>query len=207
MNRNRLLLLVLIIFHAVGLVSMFVPSLRELVLPLSSLNLLLAFIILGFSFKNHIISFLIFSCVAFLYGISVEWIGVHTGLLFGDYSYGRNLGIKFDGIPLIIGINWGMLILCSSSIVSYFKFPLFLEIIVTSLLMTAMDFLIEPVAVQSNYWSWATGEIPLYNYICWFLLSLPLAFIAKKLKLSKQNSLAVGLYLIFVCFFGILNFA
>ena len=41
-------------------------------------------------------------------GIGAEWIGVHTGYLFGSYSYGENLGPKIDGIPYLIGVNWAL---------------------------------------------------------------------------------------------------
>ena len=40
-----------------------------------------------------------------------EAIGVNTGLLFGTYEYGANLGFKIFGVPLIIGVNWTVLII------------------------------------------------------------------------------------------------
>ena len=54
--------------------------------------------------------------IAFAIGFSAELIGVHSGMLFGNYSYGNNLGLKLAEVPLIIGINWGVLAVTSASI-------------------------------------------------------------------------------------------
>ena len=54
---------------------------------------------------NKIKPLLLFIAVA-ITGIGVEWLGVHSGLLFGDYSLGENFGPKFDGIPYLIGLTW-----------------------------------------------------------------------------------------------------
>ena len=47
--------------------------------------------------------FLLITC--FLVGMLSEIIGVKYGFIFGEYSYGNALGIKFMGVPLIIGIK------------------------------------------------------------------------------------------------------
>jgi putative membrane protein len=33
-------------------------------------------------------------------------LGVHTGILFGNYKYGNALGLKLNDVPILIGINW-----------------------------------------------------------------------------------------------------
>ncbi|MBK7882949.1 MAG: carotenoid biosynthesis protein [Chitinophagaceae bacterium] len=43
-------------------------------------------------------------------GIAVEIIGVKTGFLFGNYSYGIVLGPKIQSVPILIGINWFIII-------------------------------------------------------------------------------------------------
>jgi bisanhydrobacterioruberin hydratase len=47
------------------------------------------------SFKKVAFGFFIFT-----FSLLIEWIGVHFGFLFGSYEYGKNLGIKLDGVPL-----------------------------------------------------------------------------------------------------------
>ena len=60
-----------------------------------------------------------FSSIALL-GFVMEVIGVKTGLIFGNYSYGNALGYKILGVPLIIPINWAMLICAGIIVVSHF---------------------------------------------------------------------------------------
>jgi len=52
---------------------------------------------------------LAFFSIAFL-GFIIEVIGVKTGFIFGKYSYGNGLGYKLLDVPLIISINWAILI-------------------------------------------------------------------------------------------------
>ena len=44
--------------------------------------------------------------------MTVELVGTKTGMLFGDYSYGKVLGPALQGVPLIIGINWFIMMYC-----------------------------------------------------------------------------------------------
>lgn len=204
-KRNVVLLLFILILHLVGIIGFSVESLRPLVLPLSSVNLLISFLVLGIGYLSSWKKFVFFSIIAFFFGLTVEWIGVHTGYLFGNYSYGQTLGVKFDGIPLIIGVNWIMLSVCSSELANYVKSSLYLQVLLASSFMVFLDFLIEPIAISADFWTWENGTIPIYNYICWFVLSLPLNFFYQKIKIREQKTVPIGLYFIFVLFFGSLN--
>ena len=46
---------------------------------------------------------LVLTC--FLGGIVAELIGVHTGLLFGNYQYDNALGWEIAGVPVLIGVD------------------------------------------------------------------------------------------------------
>lgn len=206
-RKSLILLSVLVIFHLVGLVGMLLPAYRNQILSLSFMNLMLSFVVLILSRKHQGLNFYLFIILCFVLGMGYELIGVHTGYLFGDYHYGTNLGAKFHGVPYIIGINWFVLAFTSCSLTRLLHVPNWMKSVLASVLMTLMDFLIEPIAITSGYWTWENGEIPLFNYLCWFFLSLPLTFFYFKLKISEQNKVAIGLYFIFVLFFGILNLA
>lgn len=144
--------------------------------------------------------------LVFLVGLTVEWIGVHTGLLFGNYQYGANLGWKIAEVPVIIGVNWVMLSLASTAIVARLKIPSVIKALISSALMTGLDVLIEPVAVKSDYWSWENGIIPIYNYVCWFVISFFVHWWLFYRKSSEQNKVTIGLFICLTVFFGILNF-
>lgn len=202
-NKDWVLIAFLVIFHTVGVFGM-TSDYRETFLSLSFTNLIVSFLILMLARKQHSIKFYGYLLFIFIVGMGVELIGTKTGYLFGEYSYGKNLGFKFYGVPLIIGINWAVLTICSCSIAHYLNVNNFIKAIVSSALMTGLDFLIEPVAITSDYWTWE-GEIPLFNYVCWFLISFLLHLLFFKLKLAEKNKVAVALFVILAIFFIVLN--
>ncbi|MDR0803180.1 carotenoid biosynthesis protein [Fluviicola sp.] len=203
-TRQNLLLAILIIFYTVGIIGLH-TNLRGTFLTLIPFNLLLSFGCLYLSFKNfslkkHLDIFLIAGC-----GYLIEWIGIHTSWLFGNYVYGSVLGFKLDGVPLIIGLNWVLLTFGAAAIVHKWTIPLLLKALVSGVLMTALDWLMEPVAVRSGFWSWQNGPVPLYNYACWMIFSTLFSYWILERKTVETNKVSVGLFGIIVLFFAILN--
>ena len=194
-----------IMFYSVGVVGISLKSFRELFLPFSWGILLLSFLALMFYIKAKEKRFYFFVVFCFFIGMIAEIIGVQTGLLFGDYYYGTNLGFKVFGVPLIIGVNWIILLICSASFSTKIKHQI-LRVFVSATLMVLMDYIMEPVAVDLSFWTWQ-GDIPIYNFICWFILSLFLHFIYDVLNFNTSNKYARFLFCILALFFIILNFS
>lgn len=205
-NQGVFLIAILIIFHMVGLIGIMLPDFKELILSLSFLNLLLAFTVIILAENENKLLLISFLSIAFITGISVELIGVHTGMLFGDYSYGANLGPKLWGVPLVIGINWGVLSITTASITQKINLPVYFKIIVNALLLVLFDFVMEPVAMKSDFWSWKNDDIPLFNYVCWFFVALILQLIYHWIRKPKSNKVFNALFVIQLLFFIILNF-
>lgn len=203
--KQWVLLAIIVIFHTVGFVGLQSTS-REYFLSLSPLNLLLSFSCLVLSFQHFTRRLFLAILVVGVVGFSAEYIGVHTQLLFGDYQYGKNLGFKLVEIPLVIAVNWAMLSFSALAIVFFLRVPLVVKALLSAALMTFLDVLIEPVAITSDFWSWANGIIPMYNYVCWFVLSFFLHFWLLKRGVVEQNTVGIGLYVVLVLFFGLLNF-
>lgn len=202
-QKSLILILVLVIFYLVGIVGL-TSSWREDFLPLSFMNLLLSFTVLLIALKNHSLRFYTFIFAGFSIGMIAEWIGVHTGLLFGNYIYGNNLGPLWYGVPLIIGINWLMLTIISGSIAERLKIHWFLKAAIGTFLMLILDFLIEPIAILSDYWTWS-GDIPFSNFVGWFFIAFLIQLVYFSMKLAEQNKVATVLYFLQVIFFIILN--
>ncbi len=199
------LIAILIIFYLVGTVGILIPAYKNSFLELSFFNLILSFVVMLLARKKQFLPFLLFLIGCFTVGIAVEWIGIHTGYLFGEYKYGTNLGAKISGVPWVIGLNWGLLIVTSASIINKFTTTIFVKAVLAALLMTGLDYLMEPVAVESNFWKWKNGSIPIYNYVCWFLVSLPLQLVYFKFKLAETNKVFTTLFLILALFFILLT--
>jgi putative membrane protein len=204
-NWSKLLLLILVIFYTVGTVGLLLPERKEYFLSLSFFNLTLSFVILVLARKKNLFLFFIFLIICFIVGFSAELIGTRTGWLFGSYYYGTNLGYKIYGVPLVIGLNWGILIVTSASIANLFKFSNTVKVILSVLLMILLDYLMEPVAIKSDFWHWKNETIPIYNYISWGLIALPLQIIYFKFKIVETNIVFNALFIILSIFFIILN--
>lgn len=201
-NRIRLIIGILTLFHAIGVgIMIFYPEGAKL----SYLNLLLAGTLLFLSEQNYMRAFITF-CVILIGGFVIEYIGVHTGVLFGSYEYGKALGPGIGDIPIVIGVNWFCVVLASSALIYSIRLNVALKAILAGALSTGMDFLIEPVAIKLDFWSWEGGVIPTWNYVCWFGFASLFSFIYLSLTKSK-NKPAQALFVIWLLFFGILNLA
>ena len=189
------------IFYMVGIVGTHISAYKDSFFSLSYFNLLLSFVILILARNDKNKAFWGFLGFAFFIGMLVEWIGVHTGLLFGEYSYGKNLGYKVFDVPLVIGINWAMLTVVSSSVVSRINSNNLTKLVLSAILMTLFDALMEPVAIRSDFWSWDNGVIPFYNYVSWFLISFILQSVYFRFKLVEVNKVHNLLFLCMILFF------
>ena len=134
-----------------------------------------------------------FCLTAFGLGFLAEVLGVHTGLLFGNYSYGTVLGWKVAEVPLTIGTNWLMLSYPCGSVIDRLPVGTWVKIGLAAGLMTLLDVLIEPVAVQLGFWSWHTATIPLTNYLGWYGVSAVVFGAFYLLPFQKRNALALSL--------------
>ena len=211
-----------VLFHTIGLVGLLYFD-KTFFLAVTPFNLLLSFALLIWTQQDKNISFFLFLITCFAVGITVEIIGINTGVLFGDYTYGKVLGYQVKNVPLLIGINWFLIIYCCGISIHTVlmkainriaadtgKKPMVLKalsvIIDGATLAVFFDWLMEPVAVKLGYWLWnGDGSIPMFNYICWFVVSLLLLTVFHFAKFNKQNKFAVNLLLIQLMFFLVLR--
>lgn len=195
----------LIIFHAVGLAGFAIPAIRPCFEYLIPVNLLVSIGIVFYFHKPKTTQFWIVCTLIFMLGYALEAIGVNTGYLFGNYGYGTNLGPKVLQTPLIIGVNWLMLIYCIYNLINKIALPWRINCLVGSVLMVGFDFIMEPVAVNLNMWEWENDIIPLNNYITWFLSSYLLLSLLYVFRITGKNNVAVWLFGLQVMFFILLR--
>lgn len=205
LNKNYIAITLLAIFHLVGIFGLSHTQWQPFFLSLTPFNLLLTLGIFFFANSNidkkMILSFLI----TFIIGYGVEVAGVHTGVLFGIYHYGSALGIKLLDVPLLIGVNWFLLAIASRGIVEKISKKRYVHIVLAALLMVFLDILIEPVAIQLDFWSWENNIIPMQNFVMWFLTAFIIQLILSKLMPHLNIVICLGVYITQLFFFGILN--
>ena len=218
-QRTKLATILALAMHLAGLFGLFF-GLDEAFRQLTPFNLLAMFGLVLYTLpKDQVRKFLIFLAIAFTLGFSAEMVGVKTGLLFGQYSYGTALGPKVNGVPLLIGMNWfivvygsGMLAILIRSYLArlvpakaaYSRWIGFSVIIDGALFATLFDWIMEPAATKLGLWTWQGGQVPMLNYLTWFLLSVIILAIFRQLKL-KHHAFAVNLLLIQALFFLVIG--
>jgi putative membrane protein len=198
--KKNIAISIIIVFHVVGLIGfLYFP---ETFKKLSPVNLLLSAVLILFTSKQtHIMFYGSMIGIAIL-GFFIEVIGVKTGFIFGSYYYGAAMGIKILAVPLLIGLNWSILVYSTSQFCK-FKSDL-LNAIFGAFLMTFLDYFIEQSASKFDFWHWKNNHIPLQNYIAWFLISLVLNLIFQKTIAQPDNKTAKAFYLTELAFFSIL---
>jgi putative membrane protein len=140
-------------------------------IPKTPLNLMLMGLLFVWNFPLDTGRKVVLFAFIWMAGIGAEWVGVHTGYLFGRYAYGENLGPKIDGIPYLIGVNWALLSFCAGCVSRNLPGPVGLRILAGALLLVGLDFFMEGMAPALDFWTFEGGSPHLWNYICWFLLS------------------------------------
>jgi len=201
---NISIITIIIILHLVGIIGIYLNQTRSFFLTLTPINLLITSFCFIYLLKpNSKIKFV--ALVTFVFGFLIEVLGVKTGQLFGVYEYGNTLGYQILDVPLTMGINWLILGFSTFGISNYiFNNPI-LKILFASLLMVGLDYFIEPVAIQLDFWSWEHGVIPFQNYVMWFIASVILHSIYLFTKIKVKASVALTFYSIQSLFFIILN--
>ena len=207
-----------LLFHVVGFFGIVFVD-RQFFVGLTPLNLLLSVGLIIWTQEQKNKWFYLFFLAAFATGMLTEYLGVNYQLLFGHYEYGTVLGPKIGGVPYLIGVNWFVIVLCSGATVQTLlnfiwnklrnsdvaprkNVGFWSFVIDGALTATFFDWLMEPVAVELTFWKWlGDGNIPVFNYVCWFVISAALLLLLHLLPVQRQNQFAVHLLLIQTVFF------
>jgi len=192
-------IILFVIFYTVGVAGIGIPLTQRFFIILIPYALLLSFIaILLFHKSLHSGNTRVVFFTIILVSYIVEVVGVNSQIVFGKYIYGSGLGLKVFGTPLLIGINWAMLVYCSASIMERFRLPIVLQVILASVLMVIYDVVLEQVAPFLDMWYWNGNSAPLQNYLVWFVFAMIFHWLVKWKKIRTENPLASA---IFVCQF------
>ncbi len=149
---------------------------------------------------------IVLAALTFVVSFIMEYAGVKTGLIFGEYHYGDVLGPKaLDTVPWLIPLSWFMFMYVSTISVdaafgrSYtgWAAPLLFAML-DSIAMTALDILIDPIWVTRGTWVWTAVQnlpagsvfygIPAQNYFGWLLTTM-MIFIPYRIVFFRGRSI------------------
>jgi putative membrane protein len=198
-------ILVISFYYLVGIIGLSMEATRPLFQALVPFTLLCSLYFLWLFHENPSGKAYVSGLIIFLLGFLVEAIGVNTGAIFGHYVYGETLGFQVWNTPLMIGVNWLLLVYSSWALTGLFTSNRFVRYFSAALLMVLYDIVLEPVAIRLDMWNWHGEDIPIQNYTGWFLLSLILIIILDLAVKPVRNKIAPALFIIQLVFFVVLR--
>jgi bisanhydrobacterioruberin hydratase len=204
-NRFRFTLGILIVVYAVGTVGI-LSAHSERFIPLTFANLMLTALLLlanaeGFG-RRAALAFLL--CM--VAGFCAEVVGVKTGVIFGVYHYTDRMGPRLIDVPLVIGLNWAILLHAVQAWLGRWLRSRTLMASAGATLMTAFDWVMEPVAIRLRFWAWDGDTVPLRNYLAWWGLSFVLLLASDCISPRPRNRLAPWVLGVMLVFFAIIGF-
>lgn len=185
-----------------GTVSNSFPQIFRHLIPFTILLSAIVLFIFHQSWNSRMIFTLTIVIVA---GFCIEAAGRHTGLIFGSFCFGNSLGWKFFDTPLIIGVNWLLLVYITHVAVRKIGINRPWIELTAAAIMTALDYLMEPVAMRHDLWHWENSIIPVQNFFAWFYISFFMQLFFNQMKPVKENQVAIPLLVLQIIFYAALN--
>ena len=130
-----------------------------------------------------------------------------SGVLFGEYTYGENLGWKLFDVPIIIGLNWAALLMVAQQLTTHYIGinNRFFSALSVAGLMTTFDLLLEVLAPQFDYWSFTNlNYAPVENFVGWFVVSFCFGLYSYS-HFRNQNATAIFYGIAQLVFFMVLG--
>ncbi|MGE4454544.1 MAG: carotenoid biosynthesis protein [Sphaerochaeta sp.] len=201
-KEEYLIIYLLVIFYLVGTIAHIIDATLPLMLLLTPYSILLtSFTGFFFDVREENKRLLLWSLITFQITLFLEIVGVATSLVFGAYTYGDTLGVKLLGVPLLIGINWTIIILGIADVVRQKVTNNALAALITASLTVLFDYVMEPVAIAFDYWNWTAGSIPQQNYIDWFAIAFLFSYLFFRNNLHSANKVPTIIVMIQFLFF------
>lgn len=179
----------------------------------------------------------LFFIIALIFGLVSEVLGVKYGWIYGHYYYNPMLTPAFFGlVPVINVLSWALIIYISyvfaNIILDYGKnrfnpknesslvviIVLILISMISAMVATNLDMLIDPVVVATHAWFWIDGGeyfgIPISNFVGWFVVVFAVSFIFRVIELMMDkksfateetpthSATIISLYIMFLLIYG-----
>jgi putative membrane protein len=202
---SKISVFIIWLFHLCGMVGISYGN-KDFFLAFTPINLFISFVLLFVNQKQLESKELKSAFLIFFIGMVSEILGVNYGLIFGDYVYLDNLGVKILGVPVLIGVNWIILTFITGSLSSFIFKNKYVSIFMGAILMIGLDLLIEPVAPLLGFWIFDLQKVPLQNYLGWFVIGMITQALFQFKIAEKELTFSTHLLIINAIFFAFLNY-
>ena len=192
--RKNLLILFYFIFVLFGSLSVvFIPDAMRYKLGSIISIIVILMPLLYYLIKNYGWIFCI-KVLAILstYAMIIEYIGLTTGLPYGEFIYIGNLGYMINDIlPITVGLSWAPLLIGSISITYAITKNKIYRFILPVLILVMFDLVLDPASVAVGMWKYSDiglyYGVPLQNFIGWIISGFIGSIIGYWLFNKKEN--------------------
>ena len=153
---------------------------------------------------------------AFLFGLGIETLGLHTGWPFGVYEYDSSLGADIFGVPFVVPFAWVMMI--HPALVAARRVTNSWVWLYGGAILAAWDLFLDPLLVAAGRWTWEvpgahvpfTPDIPLSNAFGWLLAGITICallhlILPRERRKEGASLTAVDVLLLWTLFSGIVG--
>jgi uncharacterized membrane protein len=195
----------IMIIYMVGIAGMLLPFTLGIFIRIIPVVIIMS---LAISLAFHKGSADLRTISVFFFIVCVSWLleaaGVRTGLIFGSYIYGDALWTKALGTPLIIGLNWLLLVYGSAALAERIHAGTILRIIAGSMMMLLYDIVLETLAPLLDMWQFS-GKVPVRNYTAWFILAIIFHALLRATGIKVNNRIAALIFIVQFVFLLLLS--
>ncbi|MFZ5519157.1 MAG: carotenoid biosynthesis protein [Candidatus Zhuqueibacterota bacterium] len=200
------------LWHALGL---FQTLMRILAAPML---MALSLLVVGASLRRidqpqARMLFILWGLFVFIASIAIEWLGVTTGKIFGEYHYSESLQPLLFGVPVAIGFAWLCMLLTSTAVAQKisgrnWRTHYFVRAAIIAALMVLFDGVMEAAVLKTGYWIWSGNSIPVQNYAAWYVISYGFALAGTRFNIMdvKYPAIVFHAYFAQILFFGLTVF-
>ncbi|RYG70939.1 carotenoid biosynthesis protein [bacterium] len=125
-----------------------------------------------------------------LFAVFIETFAIKTGLPYGQFEYRDKIGSKVFGlVPWTVPFSWPPLVLGAIALASRIAPKRLL--LATTLILLSFDFVLDPGAVQQEFWVYKSGGfyygVPLSNFFGWLISGFIGAWLFQTLSGDKEE--------------------
>lgn len=139
-------------------------------------------------------------------GFGAEIVGLHTGIPFGSYEYSDSLGPRLAGVPVVVGLAWGMMAWPAALVARRLARTRPARVAVGAWALASWDLFLDPQQVADGHWVWrhpsphlpGVADVPLTNLLGWVLVATACSVAVQHILSgwsARPDAPMLGLYL------------
>ncbi len=187
-------------FFALGFIGLAIPWTFPFFVVLTPLAVVVAWAMLIMAHERPI-DWRFFTALGIVFALSyaVELLKVHVFFVEDVFFFGDSFGPVLLNIPLMIGLCWVALLYICAAMAERLNANAVVKVLAGAGLVLIFDIVLELVAHKLDLWYW-TWELPIWNYVVWFVAALGMLSIMKAFGVRIENKLATTMYVSLIIF-------